>query len=76
MLHSAGYLYVATNAFMPGLVKAGRTQTSVDDRLRSLYSTGVPCPFIAEKTRFFVDCAAAEGVLLKALESAGSRCDN
>lgn len=74
--HFAGYLYVATNTLMPGLVKAGRTQTSVDDRLRSLYSTGVPCPFVAEKIRFFVDCFTAEACFLKTLESVGKRCGN
>lgn len=74
--HSAGYLYVATNAMMPGLVKAGRTQASVDERLRSLYSTGVPCPFVAEKIRFFVDCFSAEECFLKTLESVGKRCGN
>jgi hypothetical protein len=74
--HSAGYLYVATNALMPGLVKAGRTQASVDERLRSLYSTGVPCPFVAEKIRFFVDCFSAEACFLKTLESEGKRCGN
>jgi hypothetical protein len=74
--HVAGYVYVATNALMPGLVKAGRTQTSVDDRLRSLYSTGVPCPFVAEKIRFFVDCFSAEASFFKTLESVGTRCGN
>jgi hypothetical protein len=73
---SAGYLYVATNALMPGLVKAGRTQASVDERLRSLYSTRVPCPFVAEKIRFFVDCFSAEACFLKTLESVGNRCGN
>lgn len=72
--HSAGYVYVATNGLMPGLIKAGRTQTSVDDRLRSLYSTGVPCPFVAERIRFFVDCFAAESRFLRTLEGVGTRC--
>jgi hypothetical protein len=74
--HSAGYLYVASNASMPGLIKAGRTQTSVCDRLRCLYSTGVPCPFVAESVRFFVDCFLAEQRFLSALSDAGERCEN
>lgn len=74
--HLAGYLYIATNALMPGLVKVGRTQGSVDDRLRRLYSTGVPCPFVAEKVRFFVDCFSAELSFLRALESKCTRCDS
>ena len=74
--HSAGYLYIASNTLMPGLIKAGRTQTSVDNRLRCLYSTGVPCPFVAEHVRFFVDCFTAERRFLSALSDAGERCAN
>lgn len=74
--HSAGYLYIASNTLMPGLIKAGRTQTSVNNRLRGLYSTGVPCPFVAERVRFFVDCFAAERRFLSTLSDVGERCAN
>jgi hypothetical protein len=74
--HSAGYLYIASNTLMPGLIKAGRTQTSVDDRLRGLYSTGVPCPFVVERARFFVDCFIAEKRFLTELSVIGKRCAN
>lgn len=41
-----GYVYVLTNPAMPGLVKIGMTTRDVlKDRLRELYSTGVPLPF-------------------------------
>ena len=70
----AGILYVATNALMPGLVKVGRTQMSVCERLRQLYTSGVPCPFVAERQRFFLDCYAAEKQFLRALASIGERC--
>lgn len=44
-------VYVLTNPAMPGLVKIGMTtQLEVEERMRQLYSTGVPVPF---------DCAFA-----------------
>lgn len=48
---SSQIVYVLTNPAMPGLVKIGKTtQLEVDDRMKQLYSTGVPVPF---------DCAFA-----------------
>ncbi|NVM80003.1 hypothetical protein FHW83_005847 [Duganella sp. SG902] len=39
-------VYVLTNPAMPGLVKIGKTtQEEVDQRMKQLYSTGVPVPF-------------------------------
>ncbi len=44
-------VYVLTNPAMPGLVKIGKTtQREVKERMKQLYSTGVPIPF---------DCAFA-----------------
>ena len=44
-------VYILTNPAMPGLIKIGKTtQLEVDDRMKQLYSTGVPVPF---------DCAFA-----------------
>lgn len=44
-------VYVLTNPAMPGLVKIGKTtQLEVEERMKQLYSTGVPVPF---------DCAFA-----------------
>ena len=39
-----GIIYVLTNPAMPDLVKIGKTR-NIDQRLSSLYSTGVPLPF-------------------------------
>jgi hypothetical protein len=38
-------IYILTNEAMPGLVKIGFTDGSVEDRIRSLASTSVPLPF-------------------------------
>jgi hypothetical protein len=59
---------------MPGLVKAGRTQSPVNKRLRALYTTGVPSPFVTECTRFFIDCFQAEQRLFTELQDVGRRC--
>ncbi len=40
-----GYIYIATNRSMPGLVKIGMTSKSPHRRLKELYTTGVPYPF-------------------------------
>lgn len=48
---STQIVYVLTNPAMPGLVKIGKTtQLEVEERMKQLYSTGVPIPF---------DCAFA-----------------
>jgi len=44
-------VYVLTNPAMPGLIKIGKTtQLEIQERMKQLYSTGVPVPF---------DCAFA-----------------
>ena len=41
-------VYILTNQAMPGVIKIGITSGTVEDRMRSLYSTGVPLPFECE----------------------------
>ena len=42
----AGIVYVLENPAIPGLVKIGKTtRNSMEERLKELYSTGVPVPF-------------------------------
>jgi hypothetical protein len=73
---TSGYVYVASNEFMPGLVKVGRTGMLVKDRLRALYATGVPGPFRIEGERFFVDCYEGETLMQEALSKFGKQCPN
>lgn len=75
-LNRAGYVYVVSNALMPGLVKIGCTQQSVHNRVRRLYSTGVPAPFRTEGVRFFVNCYASERSLHSILSRKARRCEN
>jgi hypothetical protein len=38
-------VYILTNESMPGYIKIGRTETSVEQRMRELDKTSVPLPF-------------------------------
>lgn len=38
-------VYILINEAMPGYLKIGRTNTSVEQRMRELYKTAVPLPF-------------------------------
>lgn len=40
-----GIVYILTNEAMPGYTKVGKTTSAIEDRMRSLFSTGVPLPF-------------------------------
>jgi len=42
---SKGYVYVLTNASMPGIVKIGRTERDPFARAAELHTTGLPTPF-------------------------------
>ncbi|MEM7260315.1 MAG: GIY-YIG nuclease family protein, partial [Pseudomonadota bacterium] len=43
--NNRGYIYIASNKAMPGLVKIGMTAKQPKKRLQELYTTGVPFPF-------------------------------
>jgi hypothetical protein len=55
-----GYIYVATNPAMPGLVKIGRTDNCPSRRMTELHSTGVPEPFKLVFVAAVPDSALAE----------------
>jgi hypothetical protein len=42
------YVYILSNISMPGLIKIGRTNRSVDERLKELNNTSLPTQFIVE----------------------------
>jgi len=44
MSDAEGIIYILSNPAMPGLVKIGKT-SNLKERMRSLYSSGVPVPF-------------------------------
>lgn len=56
-----GYIYVLSNPCMPGVIKIGRTERDVNERIFELSSsTGVPAPFVLEYSIFVLDLEAAE----------------
>lgn len=62
-----GNIYVLTNPCMPGLVKIGKTKrTDVNDRMKELFSTGVPMPFDCEYSCMVNDCDEVEKALHEA----------
>jgi len=59
----ADIIYVLTNEAMTGLVKIGKTTTSVEQRIRELDETGVPLPFQCFYAAEVADCGRAERLL-------------
>lgn len=65
-----GIVYVLTNAAMPGLVKIGKTSaTDPEERMKSLYSTGVPVPFDCEMAVRVGDAGRVERKLHQAFRN-------
>ncbi len=61
------YVYILTNEAMPGLVKIGRTSTSVEQRLAELNrNTGIPLPFVCYYAAQVADSALVERKLHEA----------
>lgn len=58
-----GFIYIASNPGMPGMVKIGMTYKAPARRLAELYTTGVPCPFVLEYHCSVPDRRAAERYL-------------
>lgn len=70
---TAGYIYVLSNESMPELVKIGRTNRTVEQRIRELQSTGVPTPFKVEFSAYTDNSALSEATIHRALEAQGVR---
>ena len=61
---SEGFVYVLTNAAMPGYVKIGLTQQDdVADRVRQLDNTSTPLPFEVYYAAKVPDCRKLERTL-------------
>ena len=61
-----GIVYVITNPEMTGLVKIGRTDKTIEQRLRDLDSTGIPVPFECVAAWEFENAKAVEATLHRA----------
>ena len=70
---SSGYIYILSNAAMPGLLKIGRTDRHPEQRARELRTTGVPQPFVLEHYVGVEDSASAEAQVHNLLQTNGGR---
>lgn len=62
MTPKAGFVYILTNEFMPGIVKVGMTTRSPALRASEISSsTGVPAPFVVARYFEYSDAMAREG---------------
>lgn len=61
----SGYVYCFTNPSMPGLVKIGFTEATVEQRLEDANApnTWIPTPFVAEFAKYVKDANHKEQVL-------------
>jgi len=61
------FVYILTNEAMPGLIKIGRTTTSVQQRIAELnYPAGIPLPFTCYYAARVEDCVKVERKLHEA----------
>lgn len=59
-----GIVYILTNPAMPGIVKIGLTaRGDMEKRMKELFSTGVPVPFVCYFACDVDNCAAVEQAL-------------
>lgn len=61
-------VYVLTNPAMPGLVKIGITERTIEQRLRELDQTGVPLPFECFYAAEVTNCRDVERALHEAFD--------
>lgn len=59
----AQIIYILTNEAMDGLIKIGRTTTSVEQRIKELDNTSIPLPFQCFFAGEVADCAHVEAHL-------------
>ncbi len=61
-------VYILTNDAMPGLVKVGRTDTAIEQRMSELYKSGVPVPFECFHASRVRDARDVEGRIHRAFD--------
>jgi len=68
-----GFIYIAKNQAMPGLLKIGYTEKVPTARVDELFTTGVPEPFQIAYYCLVDDAKSLEGTIHRRLESFRSR---
>lgn len=65
---SDGYIYCFSNPCMPGILKIGMTTRTPEERVKELFTTGVPSPFKIEFAKRVKDPKSKESSLHLLLE--------
>jgi hypothetical protein len=65
---SEGYVYCLSNESMPGILKVGMTERTPEERIKELFTTGVPSPFKIEFAKKVKDPKSKEASLHILLE--------
>lgn len=64
-----GYIYCISNpSYQNGLFKIGHTNSTPNERMKNLYSSGVPLPFKLELSKKVIYCQEKEKLLHKMLD--------
>ena len=63
-----GYIYCFSNPSMPGILKVGMTERTPEERVKELFTTGVPLPFKIEFAKRVKDPKGKESSLHLLLE--------
>jgi hypothetical protein len=64
-----GFVYILSNASMPGLLKIGLSTKVPTERAAELNTTGVPSPFVVEYYCLVTEAAALEATVHRKLAS-------
>jgi hypothetical protein len=66
----SGFLYILSNAAIPGMLKIGKTTVAPQQRAEELWTTGVPLPFRIEEVFRVEDVDKAESSVHRILDNA------
>ena len=64
-----GYIYAMSNKSMPGILKIGMTERSIEERLREANGTFTLTPFIVEMSKYVSNCKEKEKCIHQILQS-------
>jgi len=64
-----GYIYAMSNKSMPGILKIGMTERSIEERLQEANGTFTLIPFIVEISKKVLNCKEKEKCIHQILQS-------
>jgi hypothetical protein len=64
-----GYVYAMSNKSMPGILKIGMTERSIEERLKEANGTFTLIPFVVEMSKYVSNCKEKERCIHQILQS-------